>query len=203
MYKRQLQWRERLAEKHAARREPAEASPAAPSNPWDPELLFVSAGTSDLDAPDLAAIDDVVDNDADVHDADIQNVGADRVDVDEAGGQTIDLRVVGDAPEQPIQRPDRAPAGSGDVRGARVVDLAPAPPEVATDSAPRGDARKDRYDSVMARLEHESPPVRPLFDDTSLADALRDLNERRLEGKISDEQFRAQKAELFVRSSRA
>ena len=67
----------------------------------------------------------------------------------------------------------------------------------------RPDARKDRYDSVMARLEHAPSPVRPLFNDTSLAAALRDLNERRLEGKISDEQFRAQKAELFVRSSRA
>lgn len=203
-----LRWRERLAEKHATRREPAEPSPAARSNRWDPELLFVTADTSDVDAPDAVAIDEVVDDEAEVHEAelheaDVHEAAAAQVDVDEAGEQTIDLRVVGAAPEPPIQRADRAPADGGDVRGARVVDLTPSIPRVATDSAPpRGDARKDRYDSVMARLEHAPPAVRPLVDDTSLADALRDLNERRLEGKITDEQFRAQKAELFGRSSR-
>jgi hypothetical protein len=131
-------------------------------------------------------------------------VGVDQVGVDEPRGQTIDLRVVRDAPEHPIQQTDRAPAGGDDVRGAPVVGLTPPRPHVGTDPAPlRGDARKDRHDAVMARLEHVPPPVRPLFDDTSLAEALRDLNERRLEGKISDEQFRAQKAELFVRSAGA
>lgn len=193
-----LQWRERLAEKHTARREPAEPSPAAPSNRWDPALLFVAADTSDLDATDAVAIDDTIDHEADDPEAD-----ADQVDVGDGGAPTIDLRVVRAAPEPPIQRRDREPAESGDVRGARVVDLTPAIRRVAPDPAPpRGDARKDRYDSVMARLQHAPPPERPPVDDTSLADALRDLNERRLEGRITDEQFRAQKADLFARSSR-
>jgi hypothetical protein len=171
-----LLWRQRIADKQAARRQPDEAPATKPNSRWDPEALFRGDDPSRT-APDEEA----------------------------SRAATIDLR---DAPEAPV---------------------APAPPDVDVDidldvvaaaSAPPRDLRKERFDSVMARLqgsptEQDGPTADvgdleasrgrrrpPTVDLTPIAARLRDLNQRRLEGTITEEEFKTRKAELFERAPR-
>ena len=67
----------------------------------------------------------------------------------------------------------------------------------AGSAAGRLDLRRARYESVRARLAGST--TRSVPDAQPIADVLRDLNRRRLEGVITEAEFKAQKAELFRR----
>src|SRR5262245_53710694 len=218
-----LQWRARLADKQAARRQPGEFPTAQLSSEWDPGALFV---THDASEPD-------------------------PTDRDLAVEQAIDLRAAEPAAapeplEAPVSPAAPAPDARGDVEASRALPTTETEPEGSPGDARRAhfdsvmarlermetkqaaspsDPRRARYDSVMARLEkletkraaasadaqraHHDLVMARLERSTNrstrearlIDDALRQLNERRLEGAITDHEFNARKAELFERLS--
>lgn len=177
-----LQWRERLAEKHAVRREPDEGRPATPSSQWDPERLFAGPVASDPE-PSEDEVTDLLPEPA----------PADEPTIDLCALEAV-------VPAEPAERPAEPPAPSRGSSPGSVIDVRSARPRVEVAAAPtRSDGRREQYDSVMERLKR-APQPEP--DETPIADALRDLNERRLDGKITDAEFRARKAEIFERSAR-
>lgn len=169
-----LQWRQRIADRQATRRQPDEAPPPAPpTSRWDPEALFRADEATTVPAEEEA----------------------DRA-------RAIDLRDRGEAPLTPP-----------------LLDPPPSPsPRPA--GGLRRDPRKERRDSVVARLEPpvhaprrpttgpgavEPPPRKPApasIDLTPIGDALRELNEQRLDGTVTDEEFNRRKAEIFERAPR-
>jgi hypothetical protein len=76
-------------------------------------------------------------------------------------------------------------------RPARTADPAPKP---EPESEPLSVSARHRalIDSYVRSRQRPEPPPKP-----SVADALRELNEQRVAGEISEDEFKARKAELF------
>jgi hypothetical protein len=169
-----LQWRQRIADKQATRRQPDETPTPKRNSQWDPEALFRA-----------------------------------------------------DEPAAPSPEPAPVPAPTIDLRAGAEVIVAPEPLEAAPSrparpaSRARRDPRAQRLQSVKARLGPPAPaPERPTtgsgsveppppadpastaVDLTPIGQALRELNEERVEGTITDEEFNARKAAIFARASR-
>lgn len=188
-----LRWRQRIADKQATRRQPEETPAAKPNSVWDPEALFRPAEPS-RPAPDE---------------------GASRA-------QTIDLRDAAEVAVTPA--PPSSPAPPRPRHDAQPQEglgpSGPTPDVAARPIVSRPDPRKERLDSVMARLRgsttapeapttdagdaeaHPGHPRSATVDLTPIAETLRDLNQQRLEGIITDEEFNTRKAEIFGRASR-
>jgi hypothetical protein len=166
-----LQWRQRLADKQAARRQPEEPPTAKRNSQWDPEALFRPA------EPSPPAPDEGVSREG-----------------------TIDLR--DDA---------RTPVTASCAR----------PDVVARPMVPRRDLRQERFDSVMALIQdsttaQDAPtseagdvearhghPQSTTGEPTPISETLQELNQHRLEGIITDEEFKTRKAAIFQRASRS
>jgi len=85
--------------------------------------------------------------------------------------------------------------------------------------APRRDLRQERLDAVKARVQgsttaHEAAPTEvgdvearrdhpraTTGEPAPISETLRELNQLRLEGVVTDEQFKIRKAALFERAS--
>lgn len=199
-----LQWRQRIADKQASRREPTDALAGKRAERWDPQLLFAA------------------------EEAHPPEDGAEAIDLRESP-----ITVVVEQPPEPSvdtpppspQAPARRSAPTARPRAAAAG--APSAPTAPNLDAPHRDARHAKFDSLMARLERRSisepgAPSGPTIDvrnpsdgpmavgsdratpappdRSSVRDALRALNQRRLEGAISEDEFKARKADLFERT---
>jgi hypothetical protein len=188
-----IQWRQRLADKQAARRQPEEAPAAKRNSQWDPEALF-RADEPSRPAPDEGASPEPT---IDLRDAAPPPVTAEPLDSQALARPRHEVQPLR-GPEPSCARPDAA----------------------ARPTAPRRDLRKERFDSVMARIQDsttapEAPtteagdvearhghPQSTTDEPTPISESLRELNQYRLEGIITDEEFKARKAALFGRASR-
>ena len=172
-----LLWRQRLADRQVAWRQPEETGPK-PSSEWDPAALFV------------------------------KNEPVATSTVDEAGSQTIDLRtdppsVAASKPAAPAPHVPTAKANRPESRAPHTAAVPKhAPRSRTTPPEPEPLDRQAQFDSVMARLERRSARSVPKQQPPPIGAALRDLNQLRLDGLITDDEFKARKAELFRRSPR-
>lgn len=161
-----LQWRQRIADRQAMRRQPPPPPKAAADDRWDPAALFRSDAPADLplDVPEVLPHQPPAASEPETH-------------------TTIDLRA-----ESPVI----VVRGPVDIDGRRQ----------ALDDDSSGSSGGARYDAVMARLHRRRPVVTTEPPSpASVADGVRELNRLRLEGLISEDDFKARKADLFHRGA--
>jgi hypothetical protein len=196
------EWRQRLSDEQAIRREPLDDEPALDDR-WDPSALFVYDDPPEVVDPPITTAR---------HPEPVE-LAAEQA-AEQAVDQAVERRAVPAVRPVRVRRPVAEPA-TGAVRPA---DPAPSSGSVASDDTKSWD--ENRYRALLARRDRTNPaPAAPVLPPPpaatsmlppppasttprpstgpSISDALHELNRARLEGEISDEEFNAKKAALF------